>query len=107
MPGGDTLTRVQVRVPTVREHLADVLLRAVCSRRGHRWQPYGRELPFGKREWCGCCESNRITLSDGAMVEASKVQVIACHPPFAEALYEARWGEPPRRALVTGDWPAL
>lgn len=105
MPGGDTITRAEVRVPALRELLADLLLRAICAQFGHRWHGYAR-LPYGERQWCLRCETGRIVLEDGETVEATKPQILAGDTRFGTALYEARWGEPPRRPLVTGEWPA-
>lgn len=110
MPGGDTIQQAVIVQPTIRTLLADAALRGLCKRLGHRWREYKRPnyagLPFGKREWCERCKTNRITFPDGEVVEASAPEIVAGETRFAEALYEARWGEPPRRKLRIGEWPA-
>lgn len=107
MPGGETIGRAtQYRVPSIGELVKDWALRLVCAKFEHRWRDSGH-LPYGKREWCERCESNRITLEDGEVFEATAMQVVAADVEFAEALYEARWGAPPRRKMRHGEWPAL
>ncbi len=109
-----TLTRVEPLSLGPLNALLNALMRAVCERRGHHWllygQPLGREgewnLPFGRREYCTRCMSNRVTLKDGFTMEATKAELAAAEPRFAETLYEARWGERPKQALWRGEWPA-
>lgn len=106
MPGGDPIIRVVVQRPQRRELALELLLRAVCARFGHIWRPMGRPLRYGRREFCARCSTNRITLADGEEVEATGSAVKMADPRFAEALYEARWGDPPHRVLQRGEWPA-
>lgn len=107
--GGDTITHApQRRNPMIRELLWDYLMRMLCERLEHRWTPFGRKLPFGTREYCDRCGTNRITFdADGEQVYATAMELIAADTRFGEALYEARWGDPPRRKLRVGEWPAL
>lgn len=95
-----------MHLPTVRETIQDAALRWVCSKRGHRWRLYS-QLPYGHRDYCTCCDSNRIVFDDGGIIEATKLQLAAADVEFGEALYEARWGEPPRRKMRHGEWPAV
>lgn len=108
MPGGDTITQAFRREPRIGELLLDFAMRAICKRLGgHAWMPYGRPLPFGKREYCRRCRSNRVVLTaDGSEHVATAMQVVAADTAFAEVLYEARWGEPPRHPIRLGEWPA-
>jgi hypothetical protein len=103
--GGDTIGRAVVVKPTVRATLADFVVRMICARWDHRWRLWA-EFPHGKRLLCERCLSNRIEFPDGETVEATKLEIGAGDVRFGEALYEARWGEPPRQKMRVGEWPA-
>jgi hypothetical protein len=107
MPGGDTITARTVEAPSRAELAWELVLRAVCRRWGHLWRPYGRPLHWGTRTYCSRCLTNRIAFPDGETVEATGTALKQGDPTFAEALYEARWGEKPRKVLRRGEWPAL
>jgi len=81
-----------------------LLANIVCAlRRDHVWRdfcPRGT-LKHGHREWCLCCHSNRVSLDSGEVVVASSTELDSVR--FQSALYEARWGEPPRRPLNVGE----
>jgi hypothetical protein len=111
MPGGDTIMQAHNELPTLWDLLRDAGMRAICARWGHRWSEYKRpgygSLPYGKREWCQRCLSQSITFPDGERVQTSAPELKAgTDIAFKEALYEARWGEPPRRRMTIGEWPA-
>lgn len=101
----DTIMQGRVERVPMREVLWDALLRAICRRWDHRWRLYGK-LPFGRRELCDRCATNRVVFADGDTVEASAVAIRGGDVEFAEALYIARWGDVPRRKMRPGEWPA-
>jgi hypothetical protein len=109
----DTLTRKTPVTMSVGGQVWNGLLQQVCARLGHHWRPYGKprsdgyNLPHGQRDYCTRCEGQQITFRDGSVETCTKAELLACEPRFAEALYEARWGDRPRQKLWRGEWPAV
>lgn len=103
----DTITTAPVITLPIGHAVANALLQAICRRRGHRWRDFGGPLPHGQRRYCVKCESQMVELADGGSIVCTKAELLAREPTFAEALYLARWGEPPRRRMRRGEWPAV
>jgi hypothetical protein len=99
----DTIQEVQPR--RLERPVLQALLEFVCRKRGHRWERYA-VLKHGRRDYCLCCHGGRAVVRGEVIAEWSFAEQLAADPKVAEALYEVRWGEPPRRRLKRGEWPA-
>lgn len=87
--------------------VVDVLTQTFCGLRGrHSWAAFyvtrPNPLRYGDRFYCTCCEAGRVVFRDGREVVASAADVRRESPEWGEAMYEARWGDPPSRKMTMG-----
>lgn len=84
--------------------IVDAFARSLCAAHEHRWLSHVEHptMRYARRFYCRRCLRNRLEFQWGEVREFSAQDVERLAPAWLEALYEARWGEPPRQRVDSG-----